>query len=157
MIKIINGDILQAKENLICHQVNCQGVMGSGLAKSIREKFPKVYNSYKDMVNKYIEENNIHNLLGRVAGVDVEENKWVVNMFGQFSYGYNSNVQYTRTEALFECFKEVRAIAERNRLTVAMPYMVGCGLGGAKWEEVEELLLIAFKGYEVTLYKLHRG
>ena len=153
MIKIVKGDILQAKENLICHQVNCQGVMNSGIAKSIRQKFPKVYKSYKNTVNKYIEENNINNLLGRVVGVDIGDNKWVVNMFGQFTYGYD-NRQYTRTEALFECFKEVRKIAEKNNLSVAIPHGVGCGLGGADWEQVENLLLIAFDGYEVTLYKL---
>jgi len=38
MIKIINGNILDAKETFICHQVNCQGVMGAGLAKAIRNK-----------------------------------------------------------------------------------------------------------------------
>lgn len=30
MIKIINGDILKANENIIGHQVNCMGVMGQG-------------------------------------------------------------------------------------------------------------------------------
>ena len=31
MIKIIHGDILDATEVFICHQVNCQGVMGEGV------------------------------------------------------------------------------------------------------------------------------
>ncbi|MET3289633.1 UNVERIFIED_CONTAM: O-acetyl-ADP-ribose deacetylase (regulator of RNase III) [Brevibacillus sp. OAP136] len=32
---IKKGDLLQASEPIIGHQVNCQGVMGSGIAKAI--------------------------------------------------------------------------------------------------------------------------
>ena len=30
------GDILHTEADVICHQVNCKGVMGAGLAKQIR-------------------------------------------------------------------------------------------------------------------------
>ena len=32
------GDILHTEADVICHQVNCKGVMGAGLAKQIRKK-----------------------------------------------------------------------------------------------------------------------
>ena len=47
MIKHIKRDIFKSGADLICHQVNCQGVMGSGIAKQVREKYPKVYKEYK--------------------------------------------------------------------------------------------------------------
>lgn len=57
MIKIVKGDILQASEDIIGHQVNCQGVMGAGLAKQIRNKYPHVYDEYRKLCssteNKY--------------------------------------------------------------------------------------------------------
>ena len=37
MIKIIDGDLLNSEADIICHQVNCQGKMNSGVAKQIRE------------------------------------------------------------------------------------------------------------------------
>ena len=40
-------DIFDSGADIICHQVNCQGVMGSGLAKQIRERYPIVYEEYK--------------------------------------------------------------------------------------------------------------
>ena len=43
MITYKNGDLLESNCNFICHQVNCQGVMGSGIAKQIRNLFPFVY------------------------------------------------------------------------------------------------------------------
>lgn len=42
MIKHIKGDIFQSSADVILHQVNCQGVMGSGVAKQVREKYPDV-------------------------------------------------------------------------------------------------------------------
>ena len=43
MIRYIKGDITKSNCDIICHQVNCQGKMNSGVAKAIRAKWPKVY------------------------------------------------------------------------------------------------------------------
>lgn len=51
MISIISGDLLQAKEAAICHQVNCQNVMGSGVAKAIFTKWPEVKTEYHRFCN----------------------------------------------------------------------------------------------------------
>lgn len=164
MIKIIRGDLLHATEDIIGHQVNCMGAMNSGVAKSIREAHPIVYTEYKKLVDDTVEgeESSFdkdwvrRKLLGQVQGIDVGENKIIANMFGQFGYGYDK-VQYTDETALYEALKTVRIVAEKNNYSVALPYMIGCYRGGADWKIVEDLILTAFDGYEVTLYKLHRG
>ena len=38
MIEIVNGDLLKADLPIIAHQTNCLGVMGAGIAKSIKYK-----------------------------------------------------------------------------------------------------------------------
>lgn len=48
------GDILTPVENpddlvVVCHQVNCMGVMGAGLAKQVRNRYPGVYRAYKEL------------------------------------------------------------------------------------------------------------
>lgn len=152
MIKIINGDLLQAKEDIIAHQVNCQGVMGSGVAKQIREKFPDAYSDYKTMVDYHKKaEGGTKELLGKVQAVKINS-KWICNIFGQHAYGHDGKL-YTSTDSLYEAFKTIRTYAERVGLSVALPYMIGCYRGGADWKLVEDLLLKAFDGYEVTLYK----
>lgn len=44
-IKFVNGNILtfpeRDEDTIICHQVNCKGVMGAGLAKQIRDKLKR--------------------------------------------------------------------------------------------------------------------
>ena len=45
-------DALDRKEvDVIGHVVNCQGVMGGGIAKSIKERYPSVYEEYKAFHN----------------------------------------------------------------------------------------------------------
>jgi len=158
MIKIVKGDLFESGANIIGHQVNCQGKMGSGVAEQVKRKYPKAYEEYYEIVKAMMagEQDLRHDLLGRVNGVQVAPRLWIANMFGQNKYGYDGK-KYTDTEALFKCFRTVRSMAEKNNLTVALPHMIGCYRGGADWKEVEDLLLTAFDGYEVTLYKYHEG
>ncbi len=46
MIKIIDGNLFDTKAKIIAHQVNCRGVMGSGVALQIKERYPYVYEMY---------------------------------------------------------------------------------------------------------------
>ena len=41
-----NGDMFSSAADVLCHQVNCMGRMGSGIAKTVREKFPNVYEAF---------------------------------------------------------------------------------------------------------------
>ena len=148
MIKIVKGDLLTVEHGIIGHQVNAKGVMGSGLAKQIRKKYPNAFSEYKEFIDQ-----NEGILLGKVNGVKVDDELFIANMFGQDGYG-NDGKQYTDTEALYKCFKTLRTASEKTGLPVYLPYMIGCGLGNADWKEVEGLLLDAFEGYRVTLYKL---
>ena len=48
MIKVVKGNLLDATEAIIAHQVNCQKKMNSGVAKAIREKYPIVFDIYQE-------------------------------------------------------------------------------------------------------------
>lgn len=148
MIKIVEGNILNASENIIGHQVNCQGVMGAGLAKQIRKKYPEVFHNYSELVSN---SKNKSDLLGKMQLVTCGENKWVANIFGQYSYG-RENINYTSYIALEDAMIYLRDFAIKHDLTVALPYGIGCGLAGGNWEVVEGMIETAFNDYEVTLY-----
>ena len=45
--KCYAGDLLDAHVDIIFHVTNCMGVMGAGIAKSIKNKWPKVFTEYK--------------------------------------------------------------------------------------------------------------
>lgn len=166
MIKIVEGNLLLAKEDVIGHQVNCKCKMNSGVAKQIRQKYPDVYFAYLDYINdvKLSYEGQMYSsdiLLGDCQFVylyrDIhDKDKYVANLFGQDGFGYDGK-QYTDTESLYHALKTLKNKAKAMKLSVALPYGIGSYRGGCDWKEVESLIIKAFSDYEVTLYKYHEG
>ena len=94
-IKVIDGDLFDTTAPIICHQVNCQCRMGSGVAKQVREKYPIAYRQYMNLCTD--KGSNPDALLGTaqfVYGTD----KIIVNMFAQNKYGYDKAL-YTTSQS----------------------------------------------------------
>ena len=152
-VVIKEGNVFDSDAQIICHQVNCQGVMGSGVAKEVRERYPVVYEEYKhlcDANKKYTA-----GLLGKAQIVPVDGTlyRYIVNCFGQDRYGYDG-AQYTSIGALMEAFIFVAQMAKKNNMKVAMPYKIGCCRGGADWNNVLNIINIVFANVDVELWKL---
>ena len=62
MIKVVKGNLLDATEAIIAHQVNCQKKMNSGVAKAIREKYPIVFDIYHQDPHQ-VEYNSLNHIL----------------------------------------------------------------------------------------------
>lgn len=148
MIKIVHGNLLDSDASYICHQVNCQGVMGSGVAKQIKDKWPDVYTRYKEMCSAIQPEA----LLGFAQIIGVGQNQYVCNLFGQLNYG-RSHTAYTDVFRLRDACRLVINHAQPGA-TFAMPYRIGCGLGGGDWCEVLDMLTDVFKDHDLALYKM---
>jgi O-acetyl-ADP-ribose deacetylase (regulator of RNase III) len=149
-MKIIKGDITTATEDIIIHQVNCQNVMGSGVAKALYTKWPKVktdYHSYCDMMNRIASKED---LLGMIVPVEVEANKTVINCFSQLTFG-NDGRQHTDYKAVADCFWKIHC--NFPDATIAIPYLYGCGLGGGDWTIVSKIINNMFDD-KVVIYKL---
>lgn len=50
MVREIKGDLLKCDANVLCHQTNYYGVMGGGIALSIKNKVltPMQYSAYQN-------------------------------------------------------------------------------------------------------------
>ena len=55
MIKYYEGDIFNSSADIICHQVNCQGAFGRGMAGQVKKLFPEVEKSYKILTKQWTE------------------------------------------------------------------------------------------------------
>lgn len=157
-VRIVHGDILDSEENLILHQVNCKGVMGGGLAKQIREKWPGVYEEYRRACEVANIDKNVFNphLLGKTLYCSVGPAQWVVNLFGQESFGKEAGVVYTDYNALKGCLLSIHDSAWRCGWSIAIPYGIGCGLGGGDWKGVVlPMILDIFEksSVEVKIYR----
>lgn len=158
MIKIIDGDLLTSNTDIIAHQVNCNGVFNSGVAKSVREHDYGVYRDYLE----FCKERTPSSLLGTVryfqSNIDA---KIYASLFAQDAYGYDK--QYTDIIALEKCFMDLRQYADlyeemyHRKLSIAMPYKIGCVCGGANWEEVHKMIENIFYDCNVELWRLDKG
>lgn len=148
MIKIIEGNIVDSQAKVVCQQVNCQGEMNSGVAKAIRDKYPHIYESYKEFCEKRNEENLP--LMGMVHFNTIDNKQVYINMFAQDKHGYDGE-QYTNYDALQQCFEKVKVVLKDR--SVAFPYKVGCGLGGGDWNVVLKMIETVFADYNVELWK----
>ena len=146
MINYVVGNLLNANEDIIVQQVNCMGVMGAGLAKQIRTKYPQVYNEYVS----FVQEHGSANVLGKCNLVKLT-NKYVCNIFGQFGYG--TSKQQTNYNALRTALTTLCRNASKHNKSIAIPYGLGCGLAGGDWNIVLDIITQVFSDYSVTIYK----
>lgn len=147
MITIKNGDILQSTEDIIVHQVNCAGIMGGGLAKQLARQFPKLEEYYRKVCRLY--DFNYEKLKGKVY-IFSSNNKYIANIFSQEP---NFNTDY---EAMQKSLKTIRDYANKNKLSIAIPFKIGCGIANGEWWRVEDIINKTFKGMKVTLYRLEK-
>lgn len=155
MIKHIKCDIFESGADIICHQVNCQGVMGSGIAKQVREKFPNVFAYYKKVCDDWRIKFGSDALLGQMQIVPVTIG-WIANLFAQDKFGYDGKC-YTDYDSLRRCLETVK-----NRFpnkTIAIPYLMGCARGGGDWNIVYKMIEEVFADYngEVLICEYDKG
>lgn len=148
-IHYVTGDLLTSDCKYICHQVNCQKKMGSGIAKQIREKWKAVYDVYMLEASP--------DKLGHIQKVYIQDPivgiRGVINMFAQEYYGYDGK-RYTSYDAFWSCLGEIKSQLTKG-LSIGFPDHIGCGLGGANWEVIKKMIEeVLGEDYEVYIYKL---
>jgi len=129
-IRIVRGNLLDAK-GMIVHGCNAQGVMGSGVAKAIRAKWPGAYAVYRAAYEK------AGLCLGTVTTWR-DDDVTVVNGITQEFYGRDGRV-YVDYDAVGAVFKTVAEMQRISRQDVNFP-LIGCGLGGGDWTKVAKII-----------------
>ena len=133
-MKIIykTGNLINASEKLILHGANAQGVMGSGVALAIRNKYPKAYEDYRNHFLRY----------GLKLGDVIFSNNGSItfaNGITQEYYGRDGK-QYVDYEAINIVMKKVNEYCNLNNITeIAMP-LIGAGYGGGDWGIISEII-----------------
>ena len=168
-IQEINGNLLDSECIVLAHQVNCMGVMGSGVARAIKDRWIDVYLEYLRGVQTLD-----HNCLGGCLIVRAEENKFVANIFGQYYYnGYfkdpeqymkqevwkrpeidaaGNPIRFTNYEALYTGLMRLKTeMTNYNVNSVAFPYEFGAKRGGGNWEIILCMIREIFKNTNIKI------
>jgi len=137
MIHTRIGDLLDAT-GIIVHGCNSHGIMGSGVAKQIKDKWPNVYENYN---NRYLSQGLP---LGSIDYVRVALKILVVNAITQRDYGRASQlyVSYDAIEAAFIRINDLmlKEIAFKPIPQVVNFPLIGCGLANGSWEIISKII-----------------
>lgn len=169
---ILDGDLFSTDCEVIAHQVNCMGEMNSGVAKTVKEKYPEVFDEYKLSVN------NLNNkCLGGCLLVKCKDGKHIANIFGQYTYkgcniydlnldayespGYTPDLlhmRFTNYEAFHRSLALLKLKMSYESLnSVAFPYNIGSDRGGASWNIIRSMIDDIFEDTDIVvkIYKLN--
>jgi O-acetyl-ADP-ribose deacetylase (regulator of RNase III) len=154
-IEYVKGDLFQTPIKTIVHGCNAQGVMGSGVAKIIREKYPKAYNRYR---YQYEERGGLK--LGEIITVpcgnrddDPENFKIIINAITQEFYGRDGR-RYVSYDAVAESMTKINRMFETYGFEeIAMP-QIGAGFGGGDWNVISAIIESELKNVKPTVYIL---
>lgn len=137
-MKTIEKDILTVEKGIIVHQTNCQGVMGTGMALAIKQKWPHVFQEYKEFCSQFSLKSNA---LGCVQLVKANDNIYVCNLFGQDRYGRDK--RYTSYGAWEKALPELKDLINAKALAlypIYFPYNVGCMNAGGDFRIVSAMI-----------------
>jgi len=143
-IEYVKGNLLQTEVKHIIHGCNSHGIMGSGVAKSIRDKYPDAYKDYNNAYNSYGLE------LGDVIVSVQDDGKVIHNAITQRDYGRNSSRVYVSYWAIAEVFRKINQWGTKE---VALP-KIGAGLANGDWNVISAIIentLIDTKPYVYIL------
>jgi len=151
-IEYKRGNLLAIKAGFIAHGCNALGVMSSGIAKQIKQAYPLCFDKY------YATTSRNRGTIGYCIPYFQGE-LCIINMITQKDYGNESGKQYVNYTALHKCFREadtqIETLAQKssgNRV-INIP-MIGAGLGGGNWDEIEKIIELATPHIHVICWSL---
>lgn len=126
----VTGDILASNVQAFVNPVNCQGVMGKGLALQFKRKYPAYFNRYKELCAEGVLR------LGRVNVFSSDKAPVLVSFPTKNHWKELSN--YPTIDLGLMSLAD--AIQSLNISSIAIP-MLGCGEGKLDWSDVRTLIV----------------
>jgi O-acetyl-ADP-ribose deacetylase (regulator of RNase III) len=156
-MRVLQGNILEeVTKGVILQQVNAQGVMGSGIAKAIRDKWPVVWDEYHEWCPPEPTAAESLARLGKTLLVEVEDGLFVANIVGQQFYGRHEPrhaPRYTSYDAIDRSLTELAGVLRGLPVSLNFP-LLGSDRGGGHWPIVKEIIRHRLAGFDQTLWLL---
>lgn len=156
-VEVVTGDIFQDGADVLVNPVNCVGVMGAGLAKEFKRRWPQMFKMYtNDCLGGIValDHGPFHGRGVLYPGMPHGSNHWgrvsIYCLPTKDHWRHASKAQDIRVALSWM----IRTLGTNpTRQTIAMPAL-GCGLGGLDFADVLPLIVDAFEGtsYEVRVY-----
>jgi O-acetyl-ADP-ribose deacetylase (regulator of RNase III) len=151
-MRICDGDLLEAKTDVIVQQCNCVTIKSHGLSNAIAKRYP-----YADIYSKRIRKSANCAKIPEIPGTCViskqDGQPTIAALLSQICPGkpgqwckvYNIDPSLDNAKSRLQYFKLslenlVRICVEENWKSISFPYKIGCKLAGGNWIQYLELL-----------------
>lgn len=126
-----NGNIFNSKCQTIVNPINCVGVMGKGLALEMKNRFPDMFNKYKELCDKNLI------TIGKLWLYHSNNNNQSILNFPTKQHWKNDS-QYEFIELGMKKFLDT--YKEKQIKSIAFP-LLGCGNGKLNKDDVINIML----------------
>ena len=127
--RIENGNLFDSECKYLVNAVNCQGIMGAGIAKQFADRYPKMYEEYKTLCTCGGYE------IGKIR-IHEDSGKYIIN-FPTMRYPGNKSTLINIIKGLQDMKQRMRYEYQYDNVPVSVAMCaVGCGIGGLNAEDV---------------------
>lgn len=131
----INGDVFGTEREIIGHGVNIRGVMGAGIAVSVKRFFPDVFDPYRQacFAGTLVPGETL--MVQCTDARNPSNSKWIANMASQDNPGPHARLEWFRSS-----LESTMRFAQSNGFSgIAIPH-IGAGIGGLDLTDVFEVI-----------------
>lgn len=129
MIEICHGDMFESGAEALVNPVNCVGVMGGGLAKVFKDRYPDAYEAYRMACDLGMLE------IGSMFHFQRTDGLHLIHFPTKLHYSNDSELDYI-IDGMPSLVTTIRGMGIKS---IAIPAL-GCGLGNLQWFEVEPVI-----------------
>lgn len=135
MIHETSGDILLSSAQMIAHGVAPNDNFHSGLALSLREQWPAMYNDFRHYCHQSHPQPGEVWVWSGVGGVRI-----ACLMTQEAAYDHGAKPGRAKLENVNHCLKALRQVIQSEKITsLALPRLA-TGVGGLEWDLVQPLI-----------------
>lgn len=154
-----DGNVIEEFKNgdyhVIAHGCNCFASFGAGIALTMAQEFPEA--QYAD---QYLDIPNGRLRLGKASWIEVDDLGFIFNLYSQFQPGPDFRLEALRKS--LRLMKKVlrdeltyqdldgKKVFKPEEIKIGLP-LIGCGIGGGKWNEVSEVIKEELADFDVTI------
>lgn len=145
MISYVRGNLLDSKATILVNTVNCVGVMGKGIALQFKQRFPEMFEVYRQTCKA-------GGYSPGVCRMCTTSGKTIINFPTKNDWRNPSQMEWIQSGLI-----QIKNYLMKNpSVSIAFP-PVGCGNGGLNWEEVRALMEDTFKDLPNDIQIYGRG
>jgi O-acetyl-ADP-ribose deacetylase (regulator of RNase III) len=147
MIRFVSGDILLTKADAIAHGVAPFDNFKTGLALSLRERWPAMYKDFRHFCKVK------HPKEGKVWSWKGVGSPFIVNLMTQETpVSQDGHPGKATLSNMNHCFRELKKeIVDKDIKSLALT-KISTGVGGLDWTDVKELIQSSLGELEIPIY-----